>query len=185
LDKGTHDQWLGGPLFPPRQQVFNAVQRGTRTAAGRRRGQAYNLTAEEAKTSEEVITCKITMHSKLVLTLLDSGASHCYISNRFTALHSIPMLSLDHQWEISVGNGVVISNRICIDYAVELCNRTLAIDMLVLDTRRHDVILGMTWLSKYHAVINCQNKKNLFSRFHIKLSFSLTENISLPRERHR
>ena len=31
--------------------------------------------------------------------------------------------------------------------------------MLVLDTKGYDVILGMTWLSKYYAVIDCQNKK--------------------------
>ena len=34
--------------------------------------------------------------------------------------------------------------------------------MLVLDTKGYDVILGMTWLSKYHAVIDCRNKKVIF-----------------------
>ena len=29
--------------------------------------------------------------------------------------------------------------------------------MLVLDTRGYDMILGMTWLSRYHAVIDCRN----------------------------
>jgi len=138
------------------------VDQGVRTTAGCGRGQAYNLTAEEAETSEEVVTGKIMIHSKLFLALFDSGASHIYISDSFTALHFIPVKYLDHQWEISTRNGVVISNRICIDCPVELCNRTLAIDMLVLDTKRYDVILGMTWLSKYHAVIDCRNKKVIF-----------------------
>jgi len=31
--------------------------------------------------------------------------------------------------------------------------------MFVLDRRGYDVILGMTWLSKYYAAIDCQNKK--------------------------
>jgi len=34
--------------------------------------------------------------------------------------------------------------------------------MLVLDTKAYDMILGMTWLSKYHAVIDCQNKSVIF-----------------------
>ena len=34
--------------------------------------------------------------------------------------------------------------------------------MLVLDTKGYDVILGMTWLSRYHAVIDCRNKKIIF-----------------------
>ena len=31
--------------------------------------------------------------------------------------------------------------------------------MLVLDTKGYDVILGMTWLSQYYAVIDCREKK--------------------------
>ena len=54
------------------------------------------------------------------------------------------------------------SNRICVDCPVELCNRILAVDMLVLDTKGYDAILGMTWLSKYHAVIDCRSKKVIF-----------------------
>ena len=42
---------------------------------------------------------------------------------------------------------------------MELCDRKLKADMFVLDTRGYDVILGMTWLSKYHV---CQNKKVTF-----------------------
>jgi hypothetical protein len=34
--------------------------------------------------------------------------------------------------------------------------------MFVLDTRGYDVILGMAWLSRHHAVINCRSKVVLF-----------------------
>ena len=47
----------------PPQHVARPVQRGARPAAGRGRGQAYNLTAEEAGASEEVITGNIRVHS--------------------------------------------------------------------------------------------------------------------------
>ena len=43
---------------------------------------------------------------------------------------------------------------------------TLAVDMLILDTRGYDVILDMTWLSKYHTVIDYRNKKNIFKISH-------------------
>jgi len=142
------------PLPPP--HVVRPVQRGARTAAGRGRGQAYNLTAVEAEASEEVITGNIRVHSIPVLALFDSGASHCYISDHFVALHSIPVKALDRKWEISTGNGVVLSSRVCADCPVELCGKILAIDMLVLDTKGYDVILGMTWLSQYYAVIDCR-----------------------------
>ena len=49
---------------------------------------------------------------------------------------------------------------------MELCGRKLEADMFVLDTGGYDVILGMTWLSKYHAMINCRNKKVIFKISH-------------------
>ena len=111
---GQRDQ---GPVvrrapLPP-QHMIRPVQRGGRTAAGRGRGQAYNLTEAEAEASEEVITGNIRVYSKPVIALFDSGASHCYISDNFVAVHSIPVRLLDHKWEISTGNGVVLSSRVC------------------------------------------------------------------------
>jgi len=38
--------------------------------------------------------------------------------------------------------------------------------MFVLDTGGYDVILGMTWLSKYHAVIDYRNMKVIFRISH-------------------
>ena len=163
---GPQGQGSQGPVvrrapLPP-QHVMRPVQRGGRTAAGRGRGQAYNLTEAEAEASEEVITGNISVHSHPVLALFDSGASHCYISDKFVAVHSIPVRLLDHKWEISTGNGVVLSSRVCTDCPVELCDKVMAIDMLVLDTKGYDVILGMTWLSQYYAVIDCREKKIYF-----------------------
>ena len=106
------------------------------------------------------------VHSKSVLALFDSRVSHCFISSRFTALHSIHFVCMDGQWEISTGNGVVTTNRICKDCTVELCNMKLEVDMIVLNTRGYGVILGMTWLSRYHPVIDRRIKKVIFRMPH-------------------
>ena len=68
---------------------------------------------EEAETSKEVVVGKIIVHSKPILILFDSGAFYYFISDSFTALYSIPLVYLNSQWEISAGNKVVISNRVC------------------------------------------------------------------------
>ena len=51
---------------------------------------------------------------------------------------------MSDQWEISTGNGVVTTNRICKACTVELYDRKLKADMFVLDIGGYDVILGMT-----------------------------------------
>ena len=63
-------------------------------------------------------------------------------------MNDIPLVCVDDVWEINTENGVITTNKICKACTVELCDRKLEADMLVLDTRGYDVILGMTWLSK-------------------------------------
>ena len=138
---------------------------GVRAGAGRRRGHVYNLTAKEAEASEEVVASKILVHSIPVLSLFDFGASHCFISSRFITLHYIPLEDTENQWEISTGNGVVTTNKVCKAYTVELCGMKLEAGLFILDTG-YDVILGITWFSKYSAVIDCQDKKVTFRISH-------------------
>jgi len=66
------------------------------------------LTAEEAEASGEVVAGIILVHSVPVLSLFDSGASHYFISSRFTALHFIPLVCMGDQWKISTENGVAL-----------------------------------------------------------------------------
>ena len=76
---------------------FLPIPKGSQNCNRLRKETSLQLTAEEAETFEEVITDKITVHSKSVLALFDSGASYCYISDTFITLHSIPIECLDNQ----------------------------------------------------------------------------------------
>ena len=76
----------GVPLIN-QQQAYNQAQQRAGVAAGRGIGQAFNLTTEDAETSGDVVAGNILVHSVAVLALFDSGASHCFISERFVRLH--------------------------------------------------------------------------------------------------
>ena len=69
---------------------------------------------------------------------------------------------MDTPWEISTGNGIITTSRVCRFCPVVICGRKFSADMFMINTGGYDVILGMTWLSKYHAVIDCQNKSVIF-----------------------
>jgi len=73
---------------------------------------------------------------------------------------------MKNQWEISTGNVIVTTNRVCKACTVEIYGRKLEADLFVLDIREYDVILGMTCLSKYHAIIDCRIKKVTFKISH-------------------
>jgi len=65
-------------------------------------------------------------------------------------------------WEISTGNGIITTSRVCKSCYVVIYGREFTADMFMINTGGYDVILGMTWLSKYHAVIDCQSKSVIF-----------------------
>jgi len=56
--------------------------------------------------SEEVVAGSILVQSFSIISLFDSGASHCYISARFVKRHSIHYNDIDTQWEIELGMGL-------------------------------------------------------------------------------
>jgi len=85
---------IGTPLSP-QLQLFEQAQR--RTRAGRGRGHAFNLTAEQVEASEEVVAGTILVQSFLAISLFDSGASHCYISTKFVKMHYIRYDDIDTQ----------------------------------------------------------------------------------------
>ena len=90
------------------QQAYNRSQ----IAAGHGRGQAHNLTAEEGEATGDVVAGKITILSTPVLALFDSGASRCFISSRFVHELALPLEVTSNLWEISTGNGVVITSNL-------------------------------------------------------------------------
>ena len=47
------------------------------------------------------------------LTLFDSGASHCFMSQKFVTKHTIPVESLTTGWNINTGSGVLQTSSAC------------------------------------------------------------------------
>jgi len=131
----------GAPL-PEQQVAFNRVQQ--RGGAGRGRGQAFNLTKEEAEGSADVVAGNLLANSIPISTLFDSGASHCFVSSSFVAMHALPHKDLGYPWDVSTGNGVIITSKVCESCPIEVCGRTLVADLFVISTGDYDLILGMT-----------------------------------------
>ena len=54
------------------------------------------------------------------------------------------------------------SDQVLRSCAVLVYGKELFVDLVVLDMPNYEVILGMDWLSKYHATIDCQKKIVIF-----------------------
>jgi hypothetical protein len=69
--------------------------------------------------------------------LFDSGASHSFISSNFGMKHNLPIATMRHTISITI-TGV-----------------HFPLNLIPLDSKGIDIILGMDWLSKYDRVIQC------------------------------
>ena len=99
-----------------------------------------------------------------VHTLFDSGATHSFISETLVKRLNLPSSQLDYVLEVSNPLGNVSNVECCYKSCpVRIMGRTLPADLIPLPMKGIDIILGMDWLSKYWAKIDCHRRQVFFS----------------------
>ncbi|GKE51186.1 putative reverse transcriptase domain-containing protein [Tanacetum coccineum] len=67
--------------------------------------------------------------------------------------------TLDHGYDVKLADGRIIGvNTVLQGCTVNFLNHPFHIDLMPLEMGSFDVIIGMDWLTKYHAVIDCAKK---------------------------
>ncbi|KAH6775676.1 hypothetical protein C2S52_013237 [Perilla frutescens var. hirtella] len=93
------------------------------------------------------------VHGRQMLTMIDSGASHCFISDYLARLLELP---IDSSADIAVvlGDGTRIRTRgVCKVVLFIISDRTFHITCYVFPLRSVDVILGVSWLAQLGDVV--------------------------------
>ncbi|GJV48964.1 putative reverse transcriptase domain-containing protein [Tanacetum coccineum] len=91
--------------------------------------------------------------------LFDTGADRSFVSTTFSSLIDITPTTLDHYYDVELADGKIIGiNTIIRGCTLNFLNHPFNINLLPVELGSFDVIIGMDWLSKYHAVIDCAKK---------------------------
>ncbi|GJZ25624.1 putative reverse transcriptase domain-containing protein [Tanacetum coccineum] len=91
--------------------------------------------------------------------LNDRYASISFVSTTFSSLIDITPTTLDHYYDVELADGKIIGiNTIIRGCTLNFLNHPFNINLLPVELGSFDVIIGMDWLSKYHAVIDCAEK---------------------------
>ncbi|GJU59486.1 putative reverse transcriptase domain-containing protein [Tanacetum coccineum] len=122
-------------------------------------GRAYLLRDKNAHQDPNVVTGTFLLNQRPARILFDSGADKSFVSIPFASMLNIPSNTLDTTYNIEMADGNLNStNTIIQGCTLTLLNQPFKIDLMPIKLGSFDVVIGMDWLSKYHAKIICDEK---------------------------
>ncbi|GJT45774.1 reverse transcriptase domain-containing protein [Tanacetum coccineum] len=134
----------------------NQCQKTTNNNA---QGRAYMLRDRNAHQNPNVVTGMFLLNQHLARVLFDSGADKSFVSISLASKLNIPPITIDTFYDIEMADGNLVSTNTVIQGAIlTLLNQPFKIDLMPIKLGSFDVVIGMDWLSKYHARIICDEK---------------------------
>jgi hypothetical protein len=85
--------------------------------------------------------------------LFNSGASQSFIASSFVAKHNLPVANMKHTMLMSSPGGEMRTKLICPTISISIRGVDFPSNLILLESKGIDIILGMDWLSKYDRVI--------------------------------
>ena len=138
-------------------------RQGTQTQGrqdGRAPARAYAMKVVEDTDAPDVIAGNFQIFDTTVHALIDPGSTHSYICTDIPNLGKL--LKSATEYDILVMNPLghsVIVNRVYRDCPVKIREYEFLEDLIELSFREFDVILGMDWLSRHQAIVDCRMKR--------------------------
>ncbi|GJX31741.1 reverse transcriptase domain-containing protein, partial [Tanacetum coccineum] len=133
--------------------------RGNKAANNDARGRAYALGGGDGNPDSNVVTGTFLLNNHYVYILFDSGADRSFVSTMFSTLIDIPPTALDISYTVELADGQISeSDTIIRGCTLNLLDHPFSTDLMPVDLGSFGVIIGMDWLSRYHAVIVCNKK---------------------------
>nr|GEU49948.1 putative reverse transcriptase domain, ribonuclease H-like domain, aspartic peptidase domain protein [Tanacetum cinerariifolium] len=121
-------------------------------------GRTYLLRDKNAHRDLNVVTSTFLLNQHLARVLFDSRADKSFVSIYLASMLNIPPITLDIFYDIEMAEGNLVSTNTVIRGCMTLLNQPFEIDLMPIKLDSFDVVIGMDWLSKYHARIICDEK---------------------------
>ena len=104
------------------------------------------------------------MFNSQVKGLFDTGASNSFIAIRIVRRFGLVPQTLDVSLNAISPLGVSVKlGKVCKDCLLNWNDQNFPSDLIVLSMKEFDVILGIDWLTKYSAKLDCVSKSISFS----------------------
>jgi hypothetical protein len=102
---------------------------------------------EEAQEAPDVVIGIFLINDTSAVVLFDSRASHSFISAAYVGKHNLPLALLMCQMIVSSLRGDMPARQLCSIVNLKIRGVDFVTNLIVLESKGNDVILGMDWLS--------------------------------------
>jgi predicted aspartyl protease len=117
-----------------------------------------HVVVEDAQEALDIIISMILVNDNNAIVLFDSGASHSFVAANFVQKHNLPLSMLKNRMIVSSPGGDMHARHVCPKVNILIRGVEFIANLIVLESKGIDVILGMHWLSKHKGMINYANK---------------------------
>nr|ABA97433.1 retrotransposon protein, putative, Ty3-gypsy subclass [Oryza sativa Japonica Group] len=117
-----------------------------------------HASAEEAQAAPEVVLGTFSINSIPATVLFDSGATHSFISKKFVGMHGLIREELSTPMRVHTPGNSSTSVQFSPSITIEIQRSPFLANLILLESKDLDVILGMDWLTKFKGVIDCANR---------------------------
>jgi hypothetical protein len=127
---------------------------GPPKAAVAKTGRVKYTTLEDVPEGEQVLAGMFSLNGHPIVALFDSGATHNFINKACIKSHWLTITHLSTPYMISTSGGRTVTQYLAKNTPLNLGGRVYKAGLIILDGQGIDVILGMSLMKEYKAVLN-------------------------------
>jgi hypothetical protein len=119
-----------------------------------RQGKLNFTTLEELPEGAPIMTSIFSVFNQPALILFDYGASHSFISEKFSAKCQFPFYHAKGSFMIATPRGKIATNQLNRNVHISMGSRIFKTTLLILGLEGMDIILGADWMTQHRVELD-------------------------------
>ncbi|GJT59330.1 putative reverse transcriptase domain-containing protein [Tanacetum coccineum] len=156
---GLPDMIQGNGHFKKDCPLLKNGNRGNQRGNGNTLAKVYVVGNAGTNPDSNVVMGTFLLNDRYASILFNTGADRSFISTTFSSLIDITPTILDHYYDVELADRKIIRiNTIIRGCTLNFLDHLFNINLMPIELGSFDVIIGMDWLAKYHAIIDYAKK---------------------------
>ncbi|GJZ79584.1 putative reverse transcriptase domain-containing protein [Tanacetum coccineum] len=132
---------------------------GNQTGGNEATTRAYAIGGGGTNPDSNVVTGTFLLNNCYASMLFDLGTNMSFVLSTFSDLLDVAPSTLDTSYAVELADGGISETNVVLrGCTLGLLGHPFDIDLMPVELGNFDVIIGMDWLAKYHALIVCDEK---------------------------